>query len=64
MKKKVRLKSVPKDTKKTYSIRFSPNEYAQAKLGADMYTGGDFSEWVRQAATRYIPAKEDLEKVS
>lgn len=51
-----------KEDKKTkyLSIKISESDHAKIILQAKKYTGGNVSRWIRYAAIKLTPKKEDL----
>jgi len=43
------------------TVRVNPEEMKQLLARAHAHTGGDVSKWIRHAALKYKPTKEELE---
>lgn len=52
-----------RERKKTKAklVKFEEHEVAAITAKADVYTGGNVSQWIREAAKAYVPATPELE---
>lgn len=54
------LKKLVREKKKMVNLKMTPTEIAACWANARRYTRGNFSEWVRTAATEYRPKRADV----